>query len=71
MNGWVLGGLLCIIYTLVVGGLALKKSPGLIKLVKMKLGKNATDKTAITLSLIMAGVIGAAGIVFFILGAVK
>lgn len=71
MNGWALGGLLCIIYTLVVGGLALKKSPGLIKLVKMKMGKNTTDKTAITLSLVMAGVIGAAGIVFFILGAVK
>lgn len=71
MNGWVLGGLLCIIYTLVVGGLALKKSPGLIKLVKMKMGKNTTDKTAIALSLVMAGVIGAAGIVFFILGTVK
>jgi hypothetical protein len=71
MNGWVLGGLLCIIYTLVVGGLALKKSPGLIKLVKMKMGKNTTDKAAITLSLVMAGIIGAAGIVFFILGAVK
>ncbi len=71
MNGWVLGGLLCIIYMLVVGGLALKKSPGLIKLVKMKMGKNTTDKAAITLSLVMAGIIGAAGIVFFILGAVK
>ncbi len=71
MNGWVLGGLLCVIYMLVVGGLALKKSPGLIKLVKMKMGKNTTDKAAITLSLVMAGVIGAAGIVFFILGAVK
>lgn len=71
MNGWVLGGLLCVIYMLVVGGLALKKSPGLIKLVKMKMGKNTTDKTAITLSLVMAGIIGALGIVFFILGAVK
>jgi len=71
MNGWVLGGLLYVIYMLVVGGLALKKSPGLIKLVKMKMGKNTTDKAAITLSLVMAGVIGAAGIVFFILGAVR
>jgi hypothetical protein len=71
MNGWALGGILCIIYTLVVGGLALKKSPGLIKLVKMKMGKDTTDKTAITLSLVMAGVVGIAGIVFFILAAVK
>jgi len=37
----------------------------------MKLGKNARDKATITLLLIMAGVIGAAGIVFFILGAIK
>lgn len=71
MNGWALGGLLCIIYTLAVGGLALKKSPGLIKLVRMKMGKNTTDKAAITLSLVMAGIVGAAGIVFFILGAMK
>jgi hypothetical protein len=44
MNGWALGGLACILYMLVVGGLALKKSPGLIKLVKMKLGKKMTTK---------------------------
>lgn len=71
MNGWALGGLLCIIYMLVVGGLALKKSPGLIKLVKMKLGKKTTDKTAVTLSLVMAGIVGAAGIVFFVLAAIQ
>ena len=70
MNGWALGGIACIISTLVVGGLALKKSPALIKLVKMKLGKKTSDKTAVTFSLVMAGIIGAAGIVFFIVGAV-
>jgi hypothetical protein len=70
MNGWALGGLLCILYTLIVGGLALKKSPGLIKLVKMKMGKNTTDKTAVTLSIVMAAVVGVAGIVFFILAAI-
>ncbi len=71
MNGWALGGLLCIIYMLVVGGLALKKSPGLIKIVKMKMGKKTTDKTAVTLSLVMAGIIGAAGIIFIVIGAMR
>lgn len=71
MNGWVIGGLACIIYMLVLGGLALKKSPTLIKLVKMKLGKKISDKTAFTFSLVMAGIVGAAGIVFFILGGVR
>ena len=69
MNGWALGGIACIIYTLVVGGLALKKSPALIKLVKMKLGKKTTDKTAVTFSLVFAGIVGVAGIVLFIIGA--
>ena len=71
MNGWALGGLICIIYMLVVGGLALKKSPGLIRLVKMKLGKKTTDKSAVTISLVMAGIIGAVGIALFIIGAVQ
>ncbi len=30
MNGWALGGLACMLYTIIVGGLALIKSPGLI-----------------------------------------
>jgi len=71
MNGWAIGGLLCVIYAVVVGGLAIKKSPGLIKLVKMKMGKKMTDKGAVTASLVMAGIIGVAGIVFFILAATQ
>jgi hypothetical protein len=70
MNGWALAGLLCILYMLIVGGLALKKSPGLIKLVKMKMGRKTTDKTAVTLSIVMAAIVGAAGVVFIILGAI-
>ena len=56
MNWWAIGGLLCIIYTLAVGGLALKKSPGLLKIVKMKLGKNMTDEKARTVTLVFAAV---------------
>ncbi len=67
MNGWAIGGLLCIIYAAAVGGFALKRSQGLYKLVKMKLGKNMTDEKARTISLVMAGIIGVAGIVFFVL----
>lgn len=68
MNGWALGGLACLIYTVIVGGLALKKSPGLIKLVRMKMGKKTTDQTAITLSLVMAAIFGVAGIVLIVIG---
>ncbi len=68
MNGWALGGLVCILYAVVVGSLAMKKSPGLIKIVKMKMGKKTTDQTAIKISLTMAVIIGIAGIVLTIIG---
>ena len=68
MNGWALGGLACILYTVIVGGLALKKSPGLIKIVKMKMGKKTTDRTAVTVSLVMAALFGITGILLFIIG---
>lgn len=67
MNGWVIGGILCMIYAVLVGWFAFKKSPGLIKLIKMKLGKKMTDKSAILTAYIAAGVVFTAGIVFFIL----
>ena len=69
MNGWALGGLACILYTLIVGWLAIKKSPGLIKLVKLKLGKKTTDKTATTISLTMSAIMGVVGIILIIIGA--
>lgn len=71
MNGWMIGGLVCMIYMVSVGGLALKKSPGLIKIVKAKMGKNMSDKAAILTSYIAAGVVGIGGIVLFIIGAGK
>ena len=69
MNGWAIGGLACIIYMVVIGGLALKKSPGLIKLVKLKLSKKTSDKTALTIALVMAAIAGLAGVALFIIGA--
>lgn len=68
MNGWALGGLLCILYMLGVGGLAVKKAPILVKLVKRRLGAQTADQTALTLSLILAATVGAVGIVLFAVG---
>lgn len=67
MNGWAIGSLLCLLYTVTVIILAGKKSPGLIKMVKMKLGKNTTDRAALTASYVMSGIFGAAGIVMLVL----
>ncbi len=67
--GWTIGGIACMLYALGVGYGAYKKTPGLIKLVKMKMGKKMTDKGAIITCWVAAGVVFVAGIVFFILGA--
>lgn len=69
MNGWIIGGIVCVLYVLGVGYGAYKKSPGLIKLIKMKLSKKMSDKTAITTAWVAVGVVAVLGIVFFILGA--
>lgn len=65
--GWTIGGIACMIYVLGVGYGAYKKSPGLIKIIKMKLGKKMTDKAAITAAWIAVGVVFVFGIVCFIL----
>ena len=67
MDWKVLVGILCMIYAALVGFFAYRKSPGLIKIVKMKMGKKMTDKGAIITCYIAAGVVFVVGIVFFIL----
>ncbi len=49
----------------------IKKSPGLLKLVKMKLNKNMSDAVAVKISLIAAGVMLAVGIFLFMFGAIQ
>lgn len=70
-TGYLLGGIACILYMLGVGYGGIKKSPGMLKLVKMKLGKNMSDEKAAKISIVMAVIIGAVGIFLFIFGAVK
>jgi len=65
MNWKPLVGVLCLLYAVLVSFFAYKKSPGLIKLVKMKLGKNMTDKAALTACYVMSAVMLVLGILFF------
>jgi len=70
--GYLLGGIACLLYTFFVGYFGgIKKSPGLLKLVKMKLNKNMSDAAAAKISLVAAGVMLAAGIFLFIFGAIR
>lgn len=66
MDWTIIVGIICVLYAAVLSFFAYKKSPGLIKLVKMKLGKNMSDESAIKTSYIASAVILVAGIVLFI-----
>ena len=60
------------LYAVLVGYFGgIKKSPGLLKLVKMKLNKKMSDVTAAKITLIAAGVVLAVGMFLFIFGAIK
>ena len=51
--GYLLGGIACLLYAALVGYFGgIKKSPGLLKLVKMKLNKNMSDAAAANISLV-------------------
>ena len=69
--GFLLGGIACVIYAVLVGYFGgIKKSPGLLKLVKMKLGKGMEDNKAARICLVMAIIVLCAGIFLFIYGGV-
>ena len=70
--GYLLGGIACLLYAVLVGYFGgIKKSPGFLRLVKMKLNKKMSDVAAATISLIAAGVVLAVGLFLFIFGAIQ
>ena len=71
-TGYLLGGIACLLYAVLVGYFGgIKKSPELLKLVKMKINKKMSDAAAAKISLVAAGVVLAAGIFLFIFGAIQ
>ncbi len=70
--GYLLGGIACVLYFIGVGYFGgIKKSPGLLKLVKMKLNKNMSDATASKICIVFSIIILAVGIFLFVFGAIQ
>lgn len=68
-TGYLLGGIACVLYAVLVGYFGgIKKSRGLLKIVKMKLGKNMRDETAAFICFVMASVVLTAGVILFAVG---
>ncbi len=69
--GYLLGGIACLLYFAGVGYFgAIKKSPGLLKMVKLKLNKNMSDETAAKICAWAAIIIGLAGIFLLVYGGI-
>ncbi len=70
--GYLLGGIACLLYAALVGYFGgIKKSPGLLKLVKMKINKKMSDEAAAKVSLAAALVVLAGGVFLFIFGVIQ
>ena len=71
-TGYLLGGIACLVYALLVGYFGgVKKAPGLLKLVKMKINKKMSDEAAVKISWIAAIVVLIAGIFLLVFGAIQ
>ena len=71
-TGYLLGGIACLLYAALVGYFGgIKKSPGLLKLVKMKINKKMSDGAAAKVSLAAAFVVLAGGVFLFIFGVIQ
>ena len=71
-TGYLLGGMACLVYALLVGYFGgVKRAPGLLKMVKMKINKKMSDDAAVKISWIAAIVVLALGIFLFVFGAIQ
>lgn len=61
-----------ILYMLFVGYFAgIKRNPTLLRMVKMKLGKNMTDDKAAMIALVFSGLLGVIGVFLLVFGATR
>lgn len=68
---WLIGGLFCLLYAAGVGYAGgVKKNATLLKLTKMKLGKDMSDEKAAKIDLVMGIIMGVAGVALLVVGAI-
>jgi hypothetical protein len=64
--GYVIGGIVCVLYAVFVYYVAIMRPPSIIKIVKLKLGRKMSDKKASIVCYIFASIVLAVGILLFI-----
>lgn len=69
--GFLIGGIVCVLYAAVVYFIAIKRPPGIMRIIKKKLGGKISDDGAAIVSYIFASIVLVGGIVLFILYGIK
>jgi len=70
-TGYLLGGIACLLYfALVFYFGAVKKTPGLLKLVKMKINKKMSDEAAVKVCAWFSVIIGLVGVFLLVYGGI-
>ncbi len=70
--GYLLGGMFCLAYMFLVGYFGgIKRTPWVLKQVKLKLGKGMTDQKAAMLALVFSGLMGVVGVFLLVFGATR
>ena len=69
--GYLIGGIVCVVYAIIVYLIAIKKPPSVIRLIKKKLGGKLSDNGAVIVSYVFASIALAGGIVLFVLYGIK
>ena len=67
--GYTIGGIACVLYAAFVYYIAIARPPVMIKLIKWKLKRTMSDKSAVIICYVFATIALAGGIVLFIVGA--
>jgi hypothetical protein len=63
--GYVIGAIACVLYSAFLYYVAIRRPPGIIKMVKLKFGKKMSDNTAAIICYVFASIVLAGGIVLF------
>jgi hypothetical protein len=69
--GYLIGGIVCVVYAIIVYLIAIKKPPSIINMIKKKLGGKISDNGAVIVAYVFASLALAGGIALFVLYGIK
>jgi hypothetical protein len=69
--GYIIGGIACVVYAVIVYVIAIKKPPSIMRIIKKKLGGRISDNGSAIVAYVFASLALAGGIALFVLYGVR